>query len=216
MPQIITLSSDMPEIQYLCKKDKRLAKLISVIGPITYTPYDKDPYSFMVHEIIEQMLSVKAGQRIYLRLKEICGGCVCPLRISNLTDDEIKSTGTSNAKVSYIRNITDYAERGLLDIERMQQLSDKDIIRELTDIRGIGTWTAKMYLMFVLNRPNILPYEDGAFLQVYRWLYKTDICDRDSVIHRCKKWRPYASIASRFFYRALDCGLTKDEFHLFK
>lgn len=73
-----------------------------------------------------------------------------------------------------------------------------------------------MYLLFVLNRQDILPYEDGAFLQSYRWMYKTKECTAQSVMKRCSKWKPYSSLASQYLYRALDMGLTKTEFHLFK
>ena len=80
-------------------------------------------------------------------------------------------------------------------------------------IHGIGRWTAKMYLIFVLDRQDILPYEDVAFLQGYRWMYKTDITTKDSVLKKCAKWKPYSSIAARYLYRALDMGLTTEEFH---
>lgn len=162
------------------------------------------------------MLSVKAGQKIFERLEELCSGNVSPEQIRNLSDEQIRSTGTSNAKVEYIRNITDAINDGTLDLGKLQQLSDKQVITTLTKIRGIGNWTAKMYLMFVLNRQDVLPFEDGAFLQVYRWMYKTQDCNKKAVQNKCKKWRPYSSVASRFCYRALDAGMTKEEFHLFK
>ena len=82
--------------------------------------------------------------------------------------------------------------------------------RRLTKLRGIGEWVAHMYLIFVLDRQDILPTTDVAFIQVYEWLYKT------SVEKKLKKWKPYSSIAARYFYRALDEGYTKEEFHLFK
>ena len=90
------------------------------------------------------------------------------------------------------------------------------MIRILTSVHGIGTWTAKMYLMFVLNRQDVLPFEDVAFLQGYGWAYKTDDFSPAAVQKKCKKWKPYSSIAARYMYKALDRGLTKEEFHLFK
>ena len=216
MSDVITLDINSPPVQYLCKKDKRLAKVISMVGPITYSPHEDDPYRFLVHEIIEQMLSVKAGQKIFLRLEELCAGEINPDIIAQLTDEQIRSTGTSNAKVEYIRNLTNALESGSLSFDKLPGMSDTEVIHEMTKIRGIGAWTAKMYLMFVLNRPDILPVEDGAFLQGYRWAYKTDDCNPASITKKCKKWKPYSSIAARFFYRALDMGMTKEEFHLFK
>lgn len=216
MSEIITLDMNNLSVQYLCKRDKRLAKVISMVGSISYSSHEDDPYRFLVHEIIEQMLSVKAGQKIFSRLETLCAGDINPDNISALTNEQIRSTGTSNAKVKYIRNLTKALESRTLSFDKLSEMSDKDVIYEMTRIQGIGTWTAKMYLMFVLNRPDILPVEDGAFLQGYRWAYKTDDCSPASVIKKCKKWKPYSSIAARFFYHALDAGMTKEEFHLFK
>lgn len=187
-----------------------------MVGSITYTPhYGDDKYPFLIHEIIEQMLSIKAGQKIYGRLEDLCGGAVTHSTISALSDDEIRSTGTSNAKVSYIRNLTAAITKGDIDLDSLENLQDDEVIKKLTSIRGIGNWSAKMFLIFVLNRPDVLPFEDGAFLQTYRWMYKTEDSSPQAVKDKCEKWSPYSSIAARYLYRALDMGLTKEEFHLF-
>lgn len=216
MSDVITLCMDTPSVQYLCKKDKRLAKVVDMVGPITYKPHDEDPYSHMVHEIIEQMMSIKAGQKIYDRLAKLCDGNVCPTTISALSLEDIRGCGTSNAKALYIKGLTDAVLSGEIDFKGFITMSDDEVISKLTKLRGIGTWTAKMYLIFILNRPDVLPYEDGTFLQGYKWLYKTDDTSIESIQRKCKKWKPYSSIAARFLYRAYDNGLTKDEFHLFK
>lgn len=215
MSNVVTLNNSSPEIQYLCIKDKRLEKVISMVGEITYTVHT-DPYVFLIHEIIEQMLSIKAGNSIFCRLENLCNGSITIDSISKLSDAQIRSTGTSAAKVTYIRNLTNDISSGSLNLNALSVISDEQIIKRLTLIHGIGNWTAKMYLIFVLNRPDILPFEDGAFLQVYRWMYKTDDCTKTSITKRCKKWKPYSSLASRYLYRALDYGFTKKEFHLFK
>lgn len=215
MPNMITLDHDTKSIQYLCKKDKRLAKVISTIGPITYQPHS-DSYSFLIHEIIEQMLSVKAGAKIYGRLEELCGGKICVPAIKQLSDEQIRGIGTASSKVKYIRGLTDAVESGYLDFKKLETMNDDEVISKLTSLHGIGTWTAKMYLIFALNRQDILPYEDVAFLQGYEWLYKTKDRSKVAVEKKCKKWRPYSSIAARYLYRALDSGLTKNEFHLYK
>lgn len=213
---IITLNMSTPSVQYLCNKDKRLAKVINMVGPITYSPHDINPYPFFVHEIIEQMLSVKAGQKIYNRLETLCDGDVTPERINSLSDDEIRGVGTSSSKVRSIRCVTDAVMSGELNFTNMQDLSDKEVLQHLTRLHGIGNWTAKMFLIFVLDRPDVLPFEDGAFLQTYKWLYKTNDISEPSVKTKCKKWKPFSSVAARYFYRALDMGMTKEEFHLFK
>lgn len=215
MNKTTVYANDSPEVVYLKSRDRRLAKVIDLVGEVESKEHN-DPYTFLVHEIIEQMLSVKAGARIYKRLEESCHGTICPETIDCLSDEEIRSAGMSNAKVEYIRILTDAVKTGVLVFSRLEAETDANVIKTLTSLRGIGNWTAKMYLIFVLNRLNVLPYEDGAFLQAYRWLYKTEDTSPASIKKKCKKWSPYASVATRFMYRALDMGLTKQEFHLFK
>lgn len=215
MSEVVTLDAQTASIQYLCRKDKRLAKVIAMIGPIAYVPH-ADSYSFLVHEIIEQMLSVKAGAKIYGRLEELCGGEISPVTITSLSDEQIKSIGTSTSKVKYIRGLTEAVETGVIDFEQLALMGDSDIVKKLTSLHGIGTWTAKMYLIFALNRQDVLPYEDVAFLQSYEWLYATKDRSRAAVEKKCRKWKPYSSIAARYLYHALDSGLTKTTFHLYK
>lgn len=211
----IVLSTESPSIQHLCACDKRFAKVYSMVGSITYSPHE-DGYAFLIHEIIEQMLSQKASRTIYSRLEALCNGNVCPDTINALTDEEIKSIGTAWRKVNAIRNLTDSIENNVIDLNSFEEMSDEGIIKKITSVHGIGNWTAKMYLIFVLDRQDVLPYEDVAFLQGYKWAYKTDDCSPQAVQKKCHKWRPYSSIAARYMYRALDYGLTKNEFHLFK
>jgi len=215
MSEVIFLDKNCAEVKYLCAKDKRIAKVVDMVGPITYTVHS-DSYAFLVHEIIEQMLSIKAGAAIYGRLQSLCGGLITPDAIDILTDDEIKSIGTSRPKVNCIRSLTDSVISGAIDFNLLPDMSDADVIKTLTAVKGIGNWSAKMYLIFALNRPDVLPTEDVAFLQSYKWLYKTEDCKPASVTAKCKKWKPYSSIAARYMYRALDLGLTKNEFHLYK
>lgn len=213
MNVIIILDNNSPEIQYLCKKDKRLAKVISMIDPITYETHDEDLYEFLIHEIIEQMLSIKAGNKIFSRLVDLCDGKITPSKMNKLSDDQIKSIGTANSKVSFIRSITNAVLNGELGFNSLKEMNDSDVFKYLTSFKGIGKWIANMYLIFVLNRMDILPTNDAAFLQSYEWLYKTT--DRSDISIR-KKWKPYSSIASRYLYRALDSGLTKTKFYLYK
>ena len=162
------------------------------------------------------MLSIKAGVKIYGRLEELCHGKITPETINSLSDEQIKGIGTANSKVAYIRNVTDSVLSGRLDFTELSALPDEAVFKKLTSLKGIGRWTAKMYLIFVLDRQDILPCEDAAFLQSYRWLYKTNDCSKEAVEKKCKKWKPYSSIAARYLYRALDSGLTKKEFNLYK
>lgn len=216
MAAIVTLNQDSTSVQYLCKKDKRLAKVISRIGPITYEPHTDNPFSFLIHEIIEQMLSVKADAKSYGRFQESCDGQITPDAIATLSVEEIKAIGTSTAKANYIKSAALAILTGELDFTKFPDMTDEAALKELVSLHGIGTLTAKMYLIFILDRQDILPFEDVAFLQSYKWLYKTEDVSKASIEKKCKKWKPYSSIAARFLYRALDMGFTKEEFHLYK
>lgn len=216
MSKTIELNNNSPPILYLCNKDKRLAKLINMVGPIAYTLHDEDPYAFLIYEIIEQMLSIKSARSIYSRLLLLCNNTVSPETIDALSHAQIRGIGLSERKTSTIKELTRSILSGALDLDELKTLSDKDILEKLTSFNGVGMWTAKMYLIFILDRPDILPYEDAAFLQVFGWMYKTTDRSKDSVIKKCRKWKPYSSTASRYLYHALDTGLTKEEFHLFK
>ena len=216
MEKLVTLNVDSPSIQHLQKKCKRMAKIIETIGPITYTLCENDAYAHLVYNIIGQMLSNKVADIISERMLFLCNGEITPQAIEVLTAEQIKGIGISRAKTEYILDMTNRVLSGDLDLSKLPQMSDQEIINKLTSIKGIGTWTAKMYLIFVLDRQNILPYEDGAFLQAYKWMFKTDDLSPTAIKRKCKKWEPYSSIAARYLYRALDDGLTKREFHLHK
>lgn len=215
MTKAIVLTPESESIKHLCKKDKRLAKTISMVGPISYR-ITETPYSFLVTTIVGQMLSNKVAVVINNRLKALCGGAIHADVMNRMTDEEIHSIGISAAKVRYIRTLTDEIEQGTIDFAAIALMSDKDALNQLTSIHGIGKWTAKMYLIFILDRQDILPLEDVAFQQGYGWLYKTNDFTPAVITARCKKWKPYSSIAARYMYRALDDGFTKEEFHLFK
>ena len=197
----------------ICYNSHRLFQI--QIGDLAYTTHS-DSYHFLVGQVINQMLSNKAADVIHSRLVDLCNGDLTTETVSSLSDSEIRAIGISQSKTGYIRAITQAVKSGHLDFSALQEKSDAEIIKELTGIRGIGKWTAKMYLIFVLDRPDVLPYEDIAFQQSYKWLYKTEDVSRVAIENKCKKWKPYSSIASRYLYRALDEGLTKSEFHLFK
>ena len=214
MANTIYLDCDSEPISHLCRADDRLRELISVIGPISYDLHNEQPFVFLIHEIIEQMLSTKAANKIFARLLSMCDGQITAEKLVGFRAEELKSIGTSWPKVSYIQNLSNEVLSGKLNFEELSSSSDEEVKNRLLKIKGIGNWTAKMYLIFVLDRQDILPYEDVAFLQAYKWLYNTEDVTQRSIIQRCKKWSPYASIAARYLYDALDSGYTKAPFQI--
>lgn len=208
-PFIITEEDE--RVRFLKKKDKRLAQLVSIVKSV-YCPMYTDGYGFIVTQIVSQMLSGSSADKLVAKLKDLAGGRITADRISLLGIDDIASAGISKAKAGYILSFTDAVVGGRLDLAGLEAMDDAAAMEKLTSVKGIGNWTAKMYLLFVLQRQDILPYEDGAFLQAYRWLYETKNTKKDAVVKRCAKWSPYSSLASRFLYQALDSGLVKTPF----
>ena len=203
--------TDSIEIQHLCKKDKRLAKMITLYGPLEYKVYSR-PFEFMVNTIMGQMLSNKVAYVMRERMNILCNGEISPTGMAKLSYDEIHDIGLSQQKTKYIVSLTNEVVSGSFSFDELKLLTDAEITKKLTSLPGIGNWSAKMYLIFVLDRMNVLPYEDGAFLQAYKWLYDTSDISISSIQKRCKKWAPYSSLAARYLYRFLDDGYTKQKY----
>jgi DNA-3-methyladenine glycosylase II len=153
------------------------------------------------------MLSKKAASTIQERLLERCVRAICADSIAALSIEDLRTIGVSANKAMSISSL--YSSLQELNPESFPLLTDTEIIKRITSLRGLGAWSAKMYLIFVLDRQDILPFEDGAFLQAYRWLYSARSLKKQSIERRCRKWHPYASIGARYLYLALDTGLTK-------
>ena len=201
----------MPVIQlesepsrYLMNRDSNLACLMRAIGDYEYSVND-EYFANLCHSIVEQMLSMKVGNTLFGRLEDKCGGRVTIETVRRLDIDEIRSIGVSRRKAESIMSLSHGTTESKL--RRLNELDDNQIIAYLTSFNGVGLWTAKMFLIFSLDRKDVLPYEDAAFLAVYKWLYNARKIDQKAVCNKCKRWKPYSSIAARYFYRALNTGL---------
>ncbi len=210
-----TISTNDACARFLSSKDKRLARVIDAIGDIECNTHE-DPFEFIVGEIVGQMLSNKVADVITGRLIGLCNGKISVDSIQGLSIDDLRGIGISRAKSQYILNFTDAVASGQLDFDELRLLPDDVVMKKLMSVHGVGSWTSKMYLIFVLQRPDVLPFEDGAFLQAYKWLYKPRDMSKEAIKKKCQKWHPYSSIAARYLYRALDMGMTKQEFSVKK
>ena len=201
----------MQYVDFFKKKDPRLSIVIDKIGDIEFGYYSKDvsSFQFLVREIVGQMISSSVKKVIWERFLVLCNHNICPSIVSELTLEQLRNIGLSKAKSNYILNLSKIVSNGEIEFKQLENMPDDIVIKMLTSIKGIGNWTAKMYLIFYLRREDVLPYEDGAFLQAYKWLYNTKVTSPESIARRCKKWKPYTSIGARYMYRALDTGLTK-------
>ena len=205
------ITTDSPAVLHLRKKDWRLAAVIDAIGDIECRAHP-DAFAFIAREIIEQMLSVKAADCIRARVAAMAGGAFTPDSLLALTVEDLRSAGMSRRKAMCLLDFAAAVSNGAIDLAALPVLPDEEVMARLTALHGIGSWTAKMCLIFVLQREDVLPFEDGAFMQSFRWLHGMKKPGRETVIRRCKKWKPYASIAARYMYRALDMGMTKIPF----
>ena len=209
------ISTDSPEIIYLKKKDRRLALLIDHIGDIECHVHEDD-FSFVVCEILGQMLSNKVADVICDRLYKICDGEINAEKIIALGYEELRAIGTSNAKANCILEFSEKVISGEVSFEKIKTSTEEEVYKILTATKGIGAWTAKMYLLFVLGCQDVLPYEDGAFVQTYKWIYEIKEVKPKDIVKKCRKWSPYSSLGARYFYRALDMGITRIPFKQFK
>jgi DNA-3-methyladenine glycosylase II len=208
---IITATSD--SIKHLTSADAQFALLYKLVGELSYQ-LAGDPFSFIVETIIGQMLSNKVADIFTARLINICDSGKIDLdSMKRLSVKKLRSIGISQRKAQYIFDFTKTYDKKSLNPKAFSSLPDDEIIKKITFIKGLGAWSAKMFLLFVLGRENILPYEDAAFLQAFVW-YKGLVRapSKDEIKTLCEKWSPYTSIAARYLYRALDIGLTKKPF----
>lgn len=196
------------ECSYLASMDPVLGRAMRLIGDFSYNSHPNNE-AFFFSTIIGQMMSNTVADVIEKRILDMCNGEMTADAILALGAECIRSAGVSTQKAEYMMLFAQTVKSNPSFLANLVMKSNEEIIKELTAMRGIGNWTAKMYLLFVLGRNDILPYEDGAFLQAYRWLYKTDDVRPAAIEERCKCWHPYESIASRFMYRLLDYGYTK-------
>ena len=202
------------EIQYLAPRDYRLLRVIETVGDIdAYKP--DDPFVFLVYEIIGQMLSDKVRDVLIGRFNNLLGGEITPERVLNVDIKEMSMCGMSLRKCTSIKELANSVLCGDINLNTMEQLTDDEVTAVLTKIKGIGQWTSKMFLLFYLQRKDILPVEDAAFMQAFKWLYGYKNPSVETVKKRCSKWSPYSSVAARYMYRALDTGLTKIPIHVF-
>jgi len=208
MAKKITLTGNDNSIKHLMQADAKLAKTINLIGDITYE-IEPDSFQFLIGTIIGQMLSNKVADVIFDRFYKVCGKNMTPENVLSIEEQAIRDCGISKAKTNYILDFTKIIKEEPDFFDKFHEMPDHEVMKRLTSFKGIGVWTAKMYLIFVLNRQDILPFEDGAFLQSYRWLYETEIIEPRNIKQNCSIWSPYSSIASRYLYRILDLGYTK-------
>src|SRR5581483_6022419 len=146
-------------ILHLKKSDPILATIIESVGPYKMN-YDEPAFHSLAEAIVYQQLHGKAAATIFKRLTDLAGEPLVPENILKLSEEQLRAVGLSKQKLSYLRDLADKTHSGALDFSRLPDLPDAEVIKCLTQVKGIGVWTAHMFLMFALRRPDVLPTGD--------------------------------------------------------
>lgn len=186
------------EIEYLKSKDKRLAEVIDKIGHIERA-VDTDLFSAVVHHIIGQQISTKAQQSIWKKMNDSLGEITAD-RLISCGRENLQKFGTTFKKVDYILDFAEKVKSGEVDLEKMNTMSDEEVIKELSSLKGIGVWTAEMLLIFCLQRPNVFSYGDLAILRGIRMVYHHRKVSREQFEKYRRRLSPYCSVASFYFW----------------
>lgn len=191
-------------MHHLKKNDPILAAIIERVGPLK--PAFREPtFESLTRAIVYQQLHGKAARTIYERFEIAAGGSITPQSVLTLTVEEMRSCGLSRQKLSYIRDLASKTLSGDIVFEQLPQMTDAAVIEHLTRVKGIGTWSAQMFLMFALRRPNVLPTGDygirAAIKKAYR---KRKLPKPEEMLKLARKWHPYCTFACYYLWRSLD------------
>src|SRR5215472_10423111 len=196
-------------VHHLRGSDPILASIIERVGPAQIS-YREPTFEALARSIVFQQLSTKAALTIYGRLEEAAGGKITPQSIQNLSLGEMRRAGLSKQKIGYIRDLAEHALSGKVDFDRLPGMSDEEVIVALTDIKGIGVWTAHMFLIFALRRPNELAVGDlGVRTAIKRHYKKRKLPTPEHIEKLAVNWRPYCSIACWYLWRSLELPVAK-------
>src|SRR3954451_14754750 len=165
-----------------------------------------DAYGALLRSIVGQQLSTKAARTIFERLTDLFGGNgPTPRQLLEADPEEVRAAGLSRPKVAYLRDLAEHVEDGELDLEQLAELPDDEVIAQLTAIKGLGVWTAHMFLIFHLGRPDVLPVGDLGIRRAAQIAYGLDDLPEPAELEGlAEAWRPYRSLACLYLWRSLD------------
>ena len=192
-------------ILHLSGADARLGSIIKTVGSYTIVT-GGDPFQSLVRSIMYQQLAGNAAAAIHARyLKLYRGKSPSPTRLVATPDARLRAVGLSGRKVEYMKGLAARVSSGELDLAALTSMEDDKVIEELTAVRGIGRWTAEMFLIFCLGRPDVFPVGDLGLQRAIREAYglrKLPATERMEKI--AKPWRPYRSVATWYLWRSLE------------
>jgi DNA-3-methyladenine glycosylase II len=197
----------------LAASDPTMAALIERVGKIDIATRlqrrkeeaPADAYGALLRAIIGQQLSTKAARTIYLRVLKLFGGATpSPEQLMKASEEELRACGLSGRKTEYVRDLASHVISGELELDRLQQLGDEEVIEEIVAVRGLGRWTAEMFLIFHLERPDVLSGGDLGIRKAIQIEYGLEeMPPPKQVLEIGEPWRPHRSLASLYLWESL-------------
>jgi len=189
----------------VASRDPVLADLVAQVGPIRYRPRDPDgPFAALARAIVFQQLAGRAAQAIYGRVRATVGHTLTPEALNAASDADLRAAGLSANKLASLRDLSAKVLDGTVILTRTSRRSDEELVERLTTVRGIGRWTAEMYLMFQLRRLDVWPVDDLGVRQGYGLAWKLDPPPTPKQLEPLgEPFRPYRSIVARYCWAAV-------------
>jgi DNA-3-methyladenine glycosylase II len=189
--------------KHLARKDRVMKRLIPQFGDACLQSRG-DAFTTLARSIVGQQISVKAAQSVWDKFARLPRK-MTPANVLKLKVDDMRSAGLSARKIEYLVDLALHFDSGAIHVDAWKAMSDEDIITELVGIRGIGRWTAEMFLIFHLMRPNVLPLDDiGLINGISRNYFSGDPVSRSEAREVAAAWQPYCSVATWYIWRSLD------------
>ena len=197
-------------LAHLRRADPVLAAVIKRVGPFAIKP-ERNRFGMLVRSIVSQQISTSAARAIRARLEALVDPVpLSPEGLSALTADQLRSAGLSKQKALYLADLAGKCASGEIRLNTLGRLPDERVIEELTQVKGIGRWTAQMFLIFGLRRLDVFPHDDLGIRTAIKHLYELeDLPDREVGIRIADPWRPYATVASWYCWRSLELRKAK-------
>lgn len=186
----------------LVKNDRIMRKVIAHVGE-SYPGKRGDPFKTLIRSIIGQQLSVKAACSIWERFEKVCPACT-PTHVIRTGGENFLKCGLSKRKTEYVIDLANHFKKGMVCPEKWEEMSDEEIIADLIRIRGIGRWTAEMFLIFNLHRPNVLPLDDAGLVKGISTAYFSgEPVTRMEMRELAVNWQPWCTVATWYLWRSL-------------
>ena len=204
---------DNEKVKYLISTDEKLGKLIRYINK-TELILEEDGFKCIVKYIIGQQISDKARETIWQRVCSVLKKKVTPEKILEINDNELRKVGLSERKVNYIKILASAVISEDINFYDFKELTNEEIIKKLTALKGIGQWTAEMYLIFSLGRENVFSKGDGTIRRTIQWMYDLEKLPSPAILIKYfSSWTQYATIVSSYLWKSIELGLVQKPFN---